>query len=136
MTPLVVPQHLVDHYFPLVAPMLQKAMDRNNASGWTMPALYRACAMREAYLFVDSEQPKNALVGRFEEWGGIPTFYIQFMGGEGGADWPQAMKEIRKFAGVYGVTRITAHVRDGWLKHFKVRKLSTLCEFIEDQANG
>lgn len=132
MTPLVVPQHLVDAYFPLVAGHLDKAIKHNRCSAWTIQGVYRACAMREAYLFVDdNENPKNALVGQFVHWDGEPVFYVMFMGGEGGADWPEAFKGIRQFAEQYGCKRIAASLRDGWFKHLKARKLATLCEIEE-----
>lgn len=132
MMPLVVPHHLIDAYFPLVSPYLEKAIEHGRCSGWTVPGLYQACARREAILFVDShENPKNALVGRFETWAGEGVFYIMFMGGEGGGDWAEGVKHVREFANQFGVNRVCAHLRKGWLKHFKAREIVSLCEIEE-----
>lgn len=119
----------VDVIFPKVAPWLEAAISHNRCSEWTLDGVYAECAASRMVLFVDDmANPQNALVGRFTNWGGERVFYIAFMGGAGGEDWPQAMRQVREFAARFGVVRITANLRDGWLKYLKVKKLATLCE--------
>lgn len=131
MTPILVPQEHVDTYFPVVAKYLEKAVKHNRCSGWEMPRLYQACAMREAYLMIDdAEDPKNAATFKFEIIGGIPTCTVMFLGGEGGCDWVDGLKVIKEFAAQLGVHRMMAHMRDAWLRHpgIKTKRLATLCE--------
>lgn len=132
MTPVPVSQFAVDIVFPKIAPWIEPAISHNRCSEWTLDAVYGECVNGRMMLFVDDMQtPKNALVGKFSTWGGERVFYIAFMGGAGGENWPVAMRQIKEFAAKFGVTRVTANLRDGWMKHFKVKKLTTLCE-IED----
>lgn len=129
MQPILVEQHLVDACFPLVAKHLDKAIRHNRCSSWTLPALYQACATRQAYLVIDdAANPKNALTFRFEQWDGETVCIIMFLGGEGGVNWAQAIEPIRQFCAELGVTRICGHLCDGWLRKFKTKRLATLCE--------
>lgn len=132
MKPLVVPQDMVDRYFPLAAPHLKKAIDHNPYTTWDLPSLHQACAIRTAYLFVDGPQVENALTGQFIPYHAGMAFYIMFWGGEGGAqDWREGLDHLRTFVASYGVTQITCHARDGLTKMFNMRPLATLY-VIED----
>lgn len=133
MNPLVVPQHLVDLYWPHVAPHIEKAFDVSKYTDWSLPTLHRACVMREAFLFVDdAEQPKHALIGRFVNYLAGPAFHIHFFGGEGGYDWKEAMPKIREFAEANGAKIITCHARKGLTRHIKMKQIGVLYE-IEAQ---
>ena len=122
-------QFAVDIVFPKVAHWLEPAIMHNRCSEWTLDSVYGECVNGRMILFVDDmANPMNALVASFRTWGGERVFYIAFMGGAGGEDWPQAMEQMRNFANRFGVTRVTANLRDGWTRHFKVKRLATLCE--------
>ena len=132
MTPELVSQLSVDIVFPKIAHYLAPAIEHNRCSEWTLDTVYSECVAGRMLLFVDDQQdPKNALVASFRTWGGERVFYIAFMGGEGGEDWPEAFTHMRAFASRFGVSRVTANLRDGWLRHLKVKKLVTLCEIEE-----
>jgi hypothetical protein len=132
LTPVLVSQFSVDIVFPKIAHYLQPAIEHNRCSEWTLDAVYSECVAGRMLLFVDDQiNPKNALVARFATWGGERVFYIAFMGGEGGENWADVFQHIKSFALRYGVARVTANLRDGWMKFLKVKKLATLCE-IED----
>lgn len=129
----IVPQHLVDAYFPLVAGHLQKAIEYTDYSEWDLQSVYRAVALREAFLFVDHpEHPKNALVGKFVRFRGHTAFALQFIGGEGGYDWCEGVKEIRKFAAQYGVMELVGWPRKGWKRLFNCKVVTEMC-VIEDK---
>ena len=132
MIPIPVSQFAVDVVFPKVAAWIEPAINHNRCSEWTLDAVYSECVAGRMILFVDDmTNPQNALVGKFAIWSGERVFYIAFMGGAGGENWPDAFQHIKAFARKFGVTRVAANLRDGWLNHFKVKKLTTLCE-IED----
>lgn len=132
MIPLPVHQLAVDNLFPKIARYLAPAIDHERCSEWTLDSVYQECLAGRMILFVDDMlDPKNALVGSFRVWGGDRVFYLAFMGGEGKADWPQAMRHLKMFAASFGVSRVTAHFRDGWAKHFKMRRLISLYEIEE-----
>ena len=132
MIPLPVHQFAVDTVFPKIARYLAPAIDHERCSEWTLDSVYQECIAGRMILFVDDMlEPKNALVGSFRVWGGERILYLAFMGGEGKADWRQAMKQIREFATKFGVSRITANARDGWAGHLKMRRLVSLYEIEE-----
>lgn len=117
MTPQLVSHYAVDHIFPKAAPIIAKALGTHTA--WTMADLASLCSNRGAWLFVDCiDQPKDALVGRFEIWGGQQVFNIIAMGGSG-ENWPDAMDTIKDFASLYGVKTIVFYGRIGWQRVFK-----------------
>ena len=129
MNVIPVSQFAVDILFPKVAHWLEPAISHNRCSEWTLDSVYAECVAGRMILFVDDMvNPQNALVGSFRIWGGERVFYIAFMGGAGGENWSEIIEHIKNFANRFGVTRITANLRDGWLKHFKVKRLATLCE--------
>ncbi len=118
MTPQLVSHFAADAYFSRVAPYLGKALGTH--TGLSLAELGALCSNRGAFLFIDDhERPRNALVGRFENWGGSEVFNILAMGGEGHADWPEAMDTIADFCSTFGVRRIVFHGRLGWQKVFK-----------------
>ena len=136
MNVIPVSQFAVDAIFPRVAHFLAPAIAHNRCSHWTPEALYQECVAGRWILFVDDHaEPRNAMLGRFDVWQGERVFYVGFLGGEGGTDWQEAFNQLAAFARRFGVTRITAHARDGLLRHLQHRKLSTLVE-IEDTAHG
>ena len=122
MTPQLVSHFAADAYFQRVAQYLAPALGTH--TGLSLAELAVLCSNRGAFLFVDDhETPRNALVGRFENWGGSQVFKILAMGGEGHADWPEAMNTIADFASVFGVKRIVFHGRVGWARVFKDARL-------------
>lgn len=122
-------QFAIDILFPKVAHWIEPAISHNRCSEWTLDGVYAELVAGRMILFVDDmNEPQNVLVASFRNWGGERVLYIAFMGGAGGENWPEAMEQMRNFAARFGVTRITANLRDGWLKHFKVKRLATLCE--------
>lgn len=132
MIPQLVHALSVDVIFPKVVRYLIPAIEHERCSEWTPDAIYQELLAGRQLLFVDDmHDPKNALVARFATWGGERVLYLAFCGGEGNADWRQAMRHIKQFAARYGVSRVTGHFRDGWSKHFKMRKLVTLYEIEE-----
>ena len=132
MIPMLVSQLAADITFPKIAHYLQPAIEHNQCSEWTLDTVYSECVAGRMLLFVDDmHNPKNCLVARFATWGGERVFYIAFMGGEGGKDWGDAFTHMRAFASRFGVNRVTANLREGWLKHLKVKKLAILCEIEE-----
>jgi hypothetical protein len=117
VTPFLVSHWSVDAVFPKAAPILAKALGTHTA--WTVAELATLCSNRGAWLFVDDmEHPKDALVGRFEVWGGQQVFNILVMGGKG-EDWPTAMDTIKDFVSTFGVNRIRWDGRIGWQRVFK-----------------
>jgi hypothetical protein len=132
VTPFLVSQYAVDITFPKVAGYLAPAIEHNRCSEWTIDSVYQECLAGRMFLFVDDMlNPQNCLVARFATWDGERVLYIAFMGGEGGENWREAFRHMREFANRFGVTRVAANLRDGWLRHLKVKKLSTLCEIEE-----
>jgi hypothetical protein len=132
LIPLPVHQLAVDTVFPKIARYLAQAIDHERCSEWTLDSVYQECIAGRMILFVDDMlDPKNALVGSFRVWGGERVFYLAFMGGEGKADWRQAMRHIKAFATGFGVSRVTAHLREGWTHYFKTRRLVALYEIEE-----
>jgi len=131
-----VSQFAVDIMFPRVAHYLAPAIAHNKCSPWTPEALYQECLAGRWILFVDDyDDPKNAMLGRFDVWQGERVFYAGFMGGEGGESWQAAFNDVHAFARRFGVTRVTAHLREGMLRNLDYHKLSTLVE-IRNTANG
>jgi hypothetical protein len=132
--PYLVPQAMTPAIFPSVAGYLAKAVNLNHASEWTVDALGQACANGHVLLFVDDiANPKHALTLQFRNWGGVPTCYIMFLGGEGGSyDWIARLPYIRAFAEAHGVRRITANLRMGLWRRlrsvFRIKPLAILCE--------
>lgn len=113
MTPFLVSHYAVDEIFPKVAGYLQTALGTH--TGWTIGDLATLCSNRGGFLFVDDCQaPHNALVGRFEVWGGEPVFNCIAMGGSGSEDWQEAMEHIKQFAAIYGAKSVVFHGRKGW----------------------
>jgi hypothetical protein len=132
LIPVPVSQFAVDVVFPKVARFLLPAIEHERCSEWTLDSVYQECLAGRMILFVDDHlDPKNALVARFVNWGGERVLYLAFMGGEGKADWRQAMKHIRTWATGLGISRIAGHLRDGWAGHLKVRRLVSLYEIEE-----
>ena len=131
MTPQLVSHFAVDAFFARVAQYLAPALGTHTEL--TLPVLATLCSNRGAFLFVDEyDNPKNALVGRFETWGGKPVFNILVMGGEGNADWPSAMDTIQDFASTFGVKTIVFHGRIGWQRVFKDARVIYQTYQIED----
>lgn len=135
MTPPVqVPQYAVAAIWPRIAPYLARAVEHNRASEWTIDSLGNACANGHVVLFVDDlTDPKHALTLQFRNWGGVPTCYIMFLGGEGkGYDWMARLPYIRAFAEAHGVKRLTANLRMGLWRRlasaFTIRPLAVLVE--------
>jgi hypothetical protein len=132
----LVPYLSMDVVFPKVAKYLEKAINHEGCSSWTITSLYSACATRQAYLFVDDLiDPKNAGTVQFQIWGGRTVCYIMFLGGEGGMDWRKEMRQFRQFAHSMGVTQIYANVRDGLLRVFSHKRIVTLIEILEDEPD-
>lgn len=132
MIPVPVHQLSVDVTFPKIARYLLPAIEHERCSEWTLDSVYQECVAGRMILFVDDHlDPKNALVARFVNWGGERVLYLAFMGGEGKADWRQAMKHIKMFAAGLGVSRVAAHLREGWTHYFKARRLVALYEIEE-----
>ena len=129
MTPQLVSHYAVDHVFPKCAPILAKALGTHTA--WTMGELFTLCSNRGAWLFVDDlNQPKDALVGRFETWGGKPVFHCIAMGGNG-ENWPDAMDTIADFASNFGVKAIAFGGRIGWQRVFKNARVTSQTYLLE-----
>lgn len=132
--PYIVPQAMVVAIWPRVAPYLARAVDHNRASEWTIESLGQACANGHVLLLVDDIcDPRHALTMQFRNWGGLPTCYIMFLGGEGrGYDWMARLPWIKEFAAAHGVNRLTANLRMGlWRKLagvFTIRPLAVLVE--------
>jgi hypothetical protein len=132
LIPVPVHQLSVDVTFPKIARFLLPAIEHERCSEWTLDSVYQECLAGRMILFVDDHlDPKNALVARFVNWGGERVLYLAFMGGEGKADWRQAMKHIRTWAAGLGVSRVAAHLREGWTHYFKSRRLVALYEIEE-----
>lgn len=113
MTPLLVSHYAIDAVFPKVASYLAEAL--GTATAWTVADLATVCSNRGAFLFVDdASHPGNALVCRFETWGGRQVLNIIAMAGKGGEDWPEALDTIRDFAVVHGAESVVFHGRIGW----------------------
>jgi hypothetical protein len=118
MTPQLVSHFAVDAVFPRVAQYLAPALGLHTA--WTVADLATICSNRGAWLFIDChEDPKAALVGRFEVWGGKPVFNILAMGSGVNADWPEAMDTIQDWANTFGVKQVVFHGRKGWQRTFE-----------------
>jgi hypothetical protein len=129
----LVPPLSMDTVFPKAAPHLERAIKRGGHTTWTIPGLATACAVRQVYLFVDDLiDPKNACVGQFMPWHSGDVFFIMFIGGKGGLNWKEAIKDVWQFAKANRVNRIAGNGRDGWMRHVKCKKLATLIELIED----
>jgi hypothetical protein len=129
VTPFLVSHYAVDAVFPKVAPILAKALGTHTA--WTVAELATMCSNRGGWLFVDNiEQPKDALVGRFEHWGGKPVFHVIAMGGTG-ENWPEAMNGIQDFANTFGVKTIAFGGRIGWQRVFKNARVTSQTYLLE-----
>lgn len=132
MTPMEVSQLAVINVFPKVVKYLAPAIAHNRCSEWTLDTVYNECAAGRMILFVDDFiEPKNALVAKFATWDNERVFVISFMGGEGNVDWNEAFAHMKAFANRFGVSRVAAWLRDGWMRHLKVKRLATLCEIEE-----
>ena len=117
MTPQLVSHYAADAVFPKAAPILAKALGMH--TGLTLSQIGTMCSNRGAWLFVDCpDNPKDALVGRFETWGGAEVFNIMAMGGAG-ENWPDAMDTIKDFVSLFGVKTIVFNGRIGWQRVFK-----------------
>ena len=128
MTCILVPQNLIDHYFPLAAPHLKKALEHTPYTVWDLQSLFSACRNSQVFLFVDGPEVKNALVGQFVHYYQLGTvFYIMFLGGEG-MDWRAGLKELDKWAKEHGAIKMTCNPRDGWAKYMKLTEIMRLCE--------
>ena len=113
MKPRDVHPLMVDVIFPKVAPYLAKALGDHTA--WTLQDLWSECRTGRALLFVDDiDNPQNALVARFETWGGSQVFHLLVMAGEGGGAWPQAIEAVNDWRRQYGCKRTVFSGRKGW----------------------
>lgn len=130
LEPIIVPTRYLPNVFPKVAHHIQRAIDYGGVSEWDLESLYAALMAGHVFMWVDSpDDPKNALVVKFEQRGGIPGAYIMFLAGEGGMDWPSHLRELAaEWREQIGIERITGHLRKAWLRKFKARPLSTLYE--------
>jgi hypothetical protein len=70
------------------------------------------------------------MVVEFPIYANERVLYIALMGGQGGPDidWDETMKNVHKIKENNGCKRVISHLRDGWFRRFKTKKLTTLCE--------
>jgi hypothetical protein len=129
LIPQEVSQLAVINVYPKIVKYLAPAIAHNRCSPWTLDTVYNECMSGRMILFVDDMlNPTNCLIAQFVTWDNERVFYICFMGGEGNTDWTEAFAHMKAFATRFGVSRVSAWLRDGWLKHLKVKRLVTLCD--------
>ena len=117
MNPVLVPIKNVDFYFPLMSGYLDKAIQHNRCTSWTIPELWMACRQGNVFMYVDDYQnPRNVMVVEFPIYANERVLYIALMGGEGGPDidWDETMRNVHKIKELNGCERVISHLR-GWL---------------------
>lgn len=126
---LQVPPEILEKVWPVVGPMLQKAIDYSRGTT-TLEDCVRRVAAKEAqlWLVIDTDQGNKVMAAGVTSLQKFPTGVlicnIELFGGEHMHEWFEQKEEFEKWAKEEGCREVRLFARKGWAKHLKDYRLT------------